>query len=34
LNALGRLSDANPIVEFFTTQDMGRARVLANHLEG
>jgi single-stranded-DNA-specific exonuclease len=34
LNALGRLSDANPIVEFFTTQDMSRARVLANHLEG
>jgi single-stranded-DNA-specific exonuclease len=34
LNALGRLSDANPIVEFFTTKDMGRARVLANHLEG
>jgi single-stranded-DNA-specific exonuclease len=34
LNALGRLSDANPIVEFFTTDDMGRARVLANQLEG
>ena len=34
LNALGRLSDANPIVEFFTTQDMGRARLLANQLEG
>jgi len=34
LNALGRLSDANPIVEFFTTQDMGRARILANQLEG
>jgi single-stranded-DNA-specific exonuclease len=34
LNALGRLSDANPIVEFFTTHDMGRARVLANQLEG
>lgn len=34
LNALGRLSDANPVVELFTTPDMGRARVLANHLEG
>jgi single-stranded-DNA-specific exonuclease len=34
LNALGRLSDANSIVEFLTTPDMGRARVLANQLEG
>ena len=34
LNALGRLGDANPVVELFTTTDMGRARVLANHLEG
>lgn len=34
LNALGRLDDANPIVEFFTTADAGRARVLAAHLEG
>jgi single-stranded-DNA-specific exonuclease len=34
LNAMGRLSDANPVVELFTTQDIGRARVLANHLEG
>jgi len=34
LNALGRLSDANVIVEFFTTKDWGRARVLATTLEG
>lgn len=34
LNALGRLDDANPIVEFLTTADAGRARVLATHLEG
>ncbi len=34
LNALGRLDDANPIVEFLTTTDAGRARVLATHLEG
>jgi single-stranded-DNA-specific exonuclease len=34
LNALGRLSDANSIVEFLTTPDIGRARVLANQLEG
>lgn len=34
LNALGRLDDANPIVEFLTTTDSGRARVLATHLEG
>lgn len=34
LNALGRLDDANPIVEFFTTTDAGRARVLATNLEG
>ncbi len=34
LNALGRLDDANPIVEFFTTAEAGRARVLAAHLEG
>jgi len=34
LNALGRLGDANPIVEFFTTQDPGRARLLALQLEG
>ncbi len=34
LNALGRLGDANPIVEFLTTADLGRARVLATQLEG
>ena len=34
LNALGRLDDANPVVELLTTSDPGRARVLATHLEG
>lgn len=34
LNALGRLGDANPIVEFLTTADLGRASVLATQLEG
>lgn len=34
LNALGRLSDANPIVEFFTTDDPSRANILASQLEG
>jgi single-stranded-DNA-specific exonuclease len=34
LNALGRLSDANPVVEFLTTGDEGRARLLAYELEG
>lgn len=34
LNALGRLADANPIVEFLTTVDIGRARLLAHELEG
>jgi single-stranded-DNA-specific exonuclease len=34
LNALGRLDDANPAVELLTTQDAGRARILATHLEG
>ncbi len=33
LNALGRLSDANPIVDFLTTDDLTRARVLASELE-
>ena len=33
LNALGRLSDANIIVEFFTTTDLSRARILAYQLE-
>ncbi|MDE2637462.1 MAG: single-stranded-DNA-specific exonuclease RecJ [Chloroflexota bacterium] len=34
LNALGRLADANPAVELLTTDDWGRARALANTLEG
>jgi single-stranded-DNA-specific exonuclease len=34
MNALGRLDDANPIVELLTTADPGRARILASHLEG
>jgi single-stranded-DNA-specific exonuclease len=33
LNAVGRLGDANTMVEFLTTQDPGRARVLATHIE-
>lgn len=34
LNALGRLADANPAVEFLTTSDAVRAHVLAAQLEG
>jgi single-stranded-DNA-specific exonuclease len=34
LNALGRLGDANSIVEFFTTTDTLRAQSLAYELEG
>jgi single-stranded-DNA-specific exonuclease len=34
LNALGRLADANLAVEFLTTPDKGRARVIAMQLEG
>ena len=34
LNALGRLGDANVIVEFLTTDREGSARVTANQLEG
>ncbi len=34
LNALGRLGDANHAVELLTTQDVKRARLLANQLEG
>jgi single-stranded-DNA-specific exonuclease len=34
LNALGRLSDANPAVELLTTPDVERARALALGLEG
>jgi len=33
LNAVGRLADANPMVEFLTTQDPGRARVLGTQIE-
>lgn len=33
MNALGRLGDANPMVELLTTQDAGRARSLAYELE-
>jgi single-stranded-DNA-specific exonuclease len=34
LNALGRLDDTNPIVDFLTTQDPLQARLFANQLEG
>ena len=34
LNAMGRLSDANPTVELLTTNDAARARVLATQIEG
>lgn len=34
LNAVGRLDDANPVVEFLTSSDLGRLRVIATHLEG
>lgn len=34
LNAIGRLGDANPMVELLTTSDPVRARVLAAELEG
>jgi single-stranded-DNA-specific exonuclease len=34
MNALGRLADANLMVEFLTTSREGRARVIANQLEG
>jgi single-stranded-DNA-specific exonuclease len=33
LNALGRLSDANPIVEFLTTNNLQKAQVFAGQLE-
>ncbi|QRN84069.1 single-stranded-DNA-specific exonuclease RecJ [Chloroflexota bacterium] len=33
LNAVGRLSDANSIVEFLTTTDPGRARVIGSTIE-
>ncbi len=34
LNALGRLSDANKAIDFFTTSDLQQARILASELEG
>ncbi len=34
MNALGRLDDANQMVELLTTRDVGRARLLALSLEG
>jgi single-stranded-DNA-specific exonuclease len=34
MNALGRLDDANKIVELLTTSNVGRARILALELEG
>lgn len=34
LNALGRLDDTNPIVDFLTTRDLLEARLFANQLEG
>ena len=33
LNSLGRLADANPVVEFLTTPDEGRVRLLALEME-
>jgi single-stranded-DNA-specific exonuclease len=33
LNSIGRLADANPVVEFLTTQDISRARIRAHELE-
>jgi len=34
LNALGRLADATVAVEFFTTPDLARARILAAEMDG
>ncbi|TET95471.1 MAG: single-stranded-DNA-specific exonuclease RecJ, partial [Dehalococcoidia bacterium] len=34
LNSLGRLADANVAVEFLTTDDLARARILATEMEG
>ena len=33
LNAIGRLGDANPMVEFLSTKDAGRARILGTQIE-
>lgn len=34
LNAIGRLGDANPVVELLTTSNRGRAQILALEMEG
>ena len=34
LNAIGRLADANPVVELLTTSDLSRLRILASQIEG
>ncbi len=34
LNSIGRLGDANPIVNFFSSHDLQEIRVMASHLEG
>ena len=34
LNALGRLADATPAVEFLTTDDLDQAKILAHELDG
>jgi len=34
LNAIGRLSDANPVVEFLTSSDDGKIRMIASRMEG
>jgi len=34
LNAIGRLADANPVVELLLTDDPGRAEVIATQIEG
>jgi single-stranded-DNA-specific exonuclease len=34
LNALGRLSDANPVVEFLLTDNLNHAQLFANQLDG
>ncbi len=34
LNAVGRLDDANPVVELLTTEDVGLARILGHKIEG
>jgi single-stranded-DNA-specific exonuclease len=33
MNAIGRLGDANPMVEFLTTQDLTQARIISRQLE-